>query len=426
MANILYRGSTPSAANTSTGGVNRPLTNDEIDKNFYALNASKIESESDTLASVTARGSSTNTNLTLSGNNTLGNTSSSVTTIKGKIKGLANAVFDIYGGDIDGLSGSTTTLSGGNRTGYSSAADSAGDLVLKGGNVTSGDGYNNGGSVFIYGGDITGHQLGTSGGTLDEAGGDIHIVSGTTEFTTTAEKGSGNIYMDIANIGANGTRIFGQIYIGTGSAYKLGAGPYFSTTINVGAPTGLMKVECPSIYNKSLLINTGSDIQFRDQLSGPGATSVFSLKYYNGNLAITKFPFGGGTVSYPFTFSTDNSFTVTGAIYAGGDVVSYYTSDETLKTNIVRIDSALAKVNSLDGITFNWNEQAQEKFQKDVNVREAGVKAQQVKAVFPEVVKTREDGTLAVNYEQMVPLLIEAIKELTSQVKDLQSQLNNK
>ena len=57
MANIFYRGSSiPSAGNASNTAQNRPLTNDEIDKNFYALNAAKLESESDTLATVTARG----------------------------------------------------------------------------------------------------------------------------------------------------------------------------------------------------------------------------------------------------------------------------------------------------------------------------------------------------------------------------------
>ena len=55
-----------------------------------------------------------------------------------------------------------------------------------------------------------------------------------------------------------------------------------------------------------------------------------------------------------------------------------------------------------------------------------GVIAQEVKKVIPEIVTTRDSGYMAVKYEKMVPLLIEAIKELTNKVKDLEDQLNNK
>lgn len=116
---------------------------------------------------------------------------------------------------------------------------------------------------------------------------------------------------------------------------------------------------------------------------------------------------------------------VSGAVKATGDVVAYLSSDISLKTNITKIDNALNKVNTLDGVTFNWNEKAVLQG-KDQTKREAGIIAQQVEQVLPEVVVTREDGTLAVDYQKMVPLLVEAIKELTSKVEDLQNQLMNK
>lgn len=123
-----------------------------------------------------------------------------------------------------------------------------------------------------------------------------------------------------------------------------------------------------------------------------------------------------------------HSLNVSGKIYASnsitssGDVISYSSSDMNMKTNILRIDSALSKVNSIDGVTFNWKEETG----KDTNRREAGVIAQQVQEVLPEVVMKREDGTLGVRYEQLVPLLVEAIKELSEKVENLQNQLNNK
>jgi hypothetical protein len=427
MANILYRGSTPSVANASSGGVTRPLTNDEIDKNFYALNTSKLESGDPTLSTVTTNGSSTSVNLTLNGNNILGNSGSSITTIRGTLKGAADASFNIYGGDITGQSGYITTISGGNRTAASSIGDPAGTLIVKAGDVSVGNGFNSGGDLYLYGGDVS------SSSTGDGGGGEIHIVSGANLSTFGGAKTSGDIFIDVAGIEANGTRIHGAIKIGTGTGYRPIVSSYNSVTIDIGTSTGAMNVACPTTYRgSSVTMEVDTRLQFVDQNAFPGSTSTWFLKYYGGGLTIGKYPNGGGTFTYPFIFGNDNSFSTTGNISAGGqvraggDVISYYTSDETLKTNIVKIDSALSKVNSLDGITFNWNEDAKEKYEKDVNVREAGVIAQQVQQVLPEVVKTREDGTLAVKYEQMVPLLIEAIKELTSQVKDLQNQLMNK
>lgn len=106
----------------------------------------------------------------------------------------------------------------------------------------------------------------------------------------------------------------------------------------------------------------------------------------------------------------------TGEIIATGDITSWYSSDERLKNNIQTITNSLEKVTQLDGVTFNWNELAEG---KDVNVREAGVIAQQVQKVLPEVVTERDTGYLAVRYEKLVPLLIEAIKELKAEVDAL-------
>ena len=104
---------------------------------------------------------------------------------------------------------------------------------------------------------------------------------------------------------------------------------------------------------------------------------------------------------------------VKGAITAEKDITAFYTSDINLKTKIETITGALGKVSTLSGITFNWNEKAQG---KDQTRREAGIIAQQIREVLPEAVAERDDGTLAVRYEQLVPLLIEAIKELKAEV----------
>ena len=76
---------------------------------------------------------------------------------------------------------------------------------------------------------------------------------------------------------------------------------------------------------------------------------------------------------------------------------------------------------TLNGITFNWNELAEG---KDLTVKEPGVIAQQIQEILPEAVIVRDNGYLAVNYEKLVPLLIEAIKELGSELADIKKKLN--
>lgn len=117
-----------------------------------------------------------------------------------------------------------------------------------------------------------------------------------------------------------------------------------------------------------------------------------------------------GTTSNINAYASSNIYFTTPNLYVTGDVVAFYSSDQKLKTNITQIESALDKVKKLRGVTFDWNELAEEKYSKVG--REAGVIAQEVEEVLPEVVTTREDGIKAVRYEKLVPLLIEAIKEL--------------
>jgi len=127
---------------------------------------------------------------------------------------------------------------------------------------------------------------------------------------------------------------------------------------------------------------------------------------------------GDKTVECQGNVTVVNNITAGGTIRANGDVVAYYTSDKHLKTNIQTIDNAIAKVMSLDGVTFNWNELAED---KDPTVREPGVIAQQVQQVQPEAVTTRDNGYLAVRYEKLVPLLIEAIKDLKKEIDSLKA-----
>ena len=107
---------------------------------------------------------------------------------------------------------------------------------------------------------------------------------------------------------------------------------------------------------------------------------------------------------------------VSGSIKAlNADIIAFATSDENLKDNITPIENPIAKLLQLSGNTFNWNEKSEYEGKADT-----GVIAQEVEKLgLPDVVATRDDGTKAVRYEKLIPLLIEAIKELNAKVDDL-------
>jgi len=106
-----------------------------------------------------------------------------------------------------------------------------------------------------------------------------------------------------------------------------------------------------------------------------------------------------------------------------GDVTAY-ASDIRLKTNIEPIQNALDKVLTLNGFTYNFNETGQS-LGFDGTVINVGVSAQKVQAVLPEAVKPApvDSNYLTVQYEKLVPLLIEAIKEQQETITDLKNRL---
>ena len=119
--------------------------------------------------------------------------------------------------------------------------------------------------------------------------------------------------------------------------------------------------------------------------------------------------FSGTSITHPWLFKCDNSGNVT----ATGDVTAY--SDRSLKTDIQPIKEALNKVDQINGVTFK---------RVDMNEgrRQAGVIAQDVQKVLPEVVSEGDDGKLTLAYGNIVGLLVEAIKELRQEVKELKGE----
>jgi len=116
-----------------------------------------------------------------------------------------------------------------------------------------------------------------------------------------------------------------------------------------------------------------------------------------------------------FRFEADGDF------HADGDVIAYSTtisSDERLKENIEIVPNALEKLESLNGVTFDW---------KRDGTASAGVIAQNVQQVLPQAVKEVKglkdnESFLTVNYHALTSILIEAVKDLSAKVKELEAK----
>lgn len=138
-----------------------------------------------------------------------------------------------------------------------------------------------------------------------------------------------------------------------------------------------------------------------------------------------------------FTSTTQNSqfnsvgvgtagSTTAGEIRATNNITAYYSSDRQFKENIQNIQNATEKVTAIGGKTFDWTDAYLEEhggedgyfYQK----ADFGVIAQDVQAVFPQAVRTREDGTLAVDYAKLSALAFAAIIELTKRIEMLEAK----
>lgn len=116
-------------------------------------------------------------------------------------------------------------------------------------------------------------------------------------------------------------------------------------------------------------------------------------------------PTSGGTLS--------GDLSVTGTITASGNITAF--SDARLKDNITKIPDALNKLNQLKGVTYTRKDLASD-------AHYAGLIAQDVQKVLPEAVAVTEGDIIAVDYNGVIGLLVEAVKELETKVAILEGK----
>jgi hypothetical protein len=273
---------------------------------------------------------------------------------------------------------------------------------------------------------------------------------------TRVQYNSNGLFAGAANFTFDGTTLSAPAFAGTGDITTNGnflrVGSGANTNINIQQWNSARSINyyLNTDGTAGLIDNSGGGVRYYTDTNGNfyvpsgqtlqignGQNNSKNLVYHNSSRVVTLYLdnsslFGlldnsGGFVRW---YSSNNGdFNVYGTLYQGF-------SDARLKANIAPISDALAKVSRINGVTFNANELAGSFGYKDTKTQ-AGVLAHEIEAVLPEAVAIapfdtdHKDGVVTsksgknyktVQYEKLVPLLIEAIKELAAKVEALEAR----
>jgi hypothetical protein len=190
-------------------------------------------------------------------------------------------------------------------------------------------------------------------------------------------------------------------------------GTIVNEDINTSAAISISKLAASTISGISLG-NTLNSLSFGSYLTSTGSyngstartVSIAATTANTADTVVVRNPsgdFDAGTINASYL---NASFTVTAADFNS-------TSDLDLKTNVNTINNSLELVNSLRGVSFDWKNNGKKSY---------GVIAQELEEILPDLVTTKENKS--VNYNGLVGVLIQAVKELSAEVEELKKKVS--
>ena len=233
-------------------------------------------------------------------------------------------------------------------------------------------------------------------------------------------------------------------------------GTDITSSVATGTTTPVITLNVPTASGTNRGLLSAADwTTFNNKGSGTvtGVTATAPVASSGGNAPVISMAAASTTVSGYLTTTDWNTFNgkqaalgtganlqvnsmgvglaasgTAGDLKATGNITAYATSDKQFKENVRDIDNALDKVLSIGSKYFDWTDSyIEEQGGEDgyfITKSDFGVIAQDVRAVFPEAVRIRENGSLAVDYTKLGILSFAAIKELYKEVEILKSKLS--
>jgi len=270
--------------------------------------------------------------------------------------------------------------------------------------------------------DIVGGMLSGSGGTsvtYNDGTGVVTINSTAPHYTSAIAVGDGGLTQK------NFTTTLKTKLDGIAANATNTAAPHYTSAIAVGDGGLTQKNFTTTLKNKLDGIAAGAT-----NTAAPHYTSAIAVgdggltqKNFTTTLKNKLDGIAAGATTYTSNQATNTNSTVLfGEVRSSGNITAYY-SDDRLKTRLGSIKNPLDKVCSLNGFYFKQNEKGNEITPQYEDMMQVGISAQEIKSVLPEVVVENaiEDQYDSVHYDKVVPLLIEAIKELKSEIESLKS-----
>jgi hypothetical protein len=304
---------------------------------------------------------------------------------------------------------------------------------------------------------IENHFTGHRAGRNNTSGSQNHFSGFNAGYSNTT--GISNVYLGhSAGYNSNGSY---NVYVGSATGYSATTGSYNTM---IGDHSGVSITEGIhnyfSGYNAGFGNTSGSFNAFSGSFAGGNnTTGNFNIIYghssgqanVTGSNNILIGPYAdvtvdglinAGAIGYNAKVSQSNSFVIGGtgaeAVRVGIGVTSpAYTlhvngsvagvgaynniSDSRLKTNISSIDNALAGILQLHPVSFDWKKETYPQFHFD-DKRQIGFLAQELEKIFPEAVTIGADGFYTIAYSQLVPVVVQGIKEQQQQIENLRSE----
>jgi hypothetical protein len=373
---------------TATTGSFTNITGNAIA--LTAINASNVTSG--TLDNARTTGNTANSASTIVLRDATGNFGAN--TISGAFSGDGSAINAINASNISAgtIANARTTASSSNGAATIVLRDSSGSF-LAGVITADGSGLSNINASNISSGTVATARL--ASGTANSS----TYLRGDSTWAALSAPNNGTLTMNTSGTGLSGSQTF---------TADQASNVTFTVASNANSANGASTIVARD-SNGSFTANVGTFTTVGGTLSTAAQTNITST----GNLTnLVATSFGCGTAASG----------TAGEIRATNNITAFY-SDERLKTKTGDIENALDKICQIETMLYHANEIAVT-LGYDASIQEVGVTAQSVQKVQPEVVVPApiDDKYLTVRYEKLVPLLIEAIKELKAEVDALKGK----